>query len=74
MFKIGFVFLFAVFVACNCYEDSQVEDSEKQEDVISEERAGQTAPSELGNDEGMAEDDGFDGDDDTLIDVSENEG
>ena len=37
MFKLGFAFLFAVFFACNCYENSQAEDpAEKQDDVISE--------------------------------------
>ena len=38
MFKLGFAFLFAVFFACNCYENSRAEDpAKKQEDAIPEE-------------------------------------
>ena len=73
MFNLGFALLFVVFVSCNCYDDSQAEDSERQEDMISEERTRLTEPSER-DDEDIAEDDGVDGDDDTLIDVSEKEG
>lgn len=71
MFKLGFALLFVVFVSSNCYDDSQAEDSERQEDMISEERTRLTEPSERDD---IAEDDGVDGDDDTLIDVSEKEG
>ena len=68
MFKSGFALLFVVFASCSGYDDS-----ERQEDMISEERTHLTEPSER-DDEGIAKDDGVDGDADTLIDVSEKEG
>ena len=61
MFKLGFAFLFAVFFACNCYENSQAEDpAEKQDDVIAE---GAGSPSDE-YDDGFAENnDAVDNDD-----------
>lgn len=56
MFKLGFARVFMVFIACNCYKNSQAEDpavAEKQEDVIAGDTGGQGNPSEY--DDGLDE-------------------
>ena len=68
MFKLGFAFLFAVFFACNCYENWRAEDpAEKREDAIPEEGGG--SPSDE-YDDGFAENnDAVDNDDEPSRDA-----
>ena len=73
MFKLRLAFLFVVFLTCNFYENPRAEDSEKQEDVISEKRAGLEKPW-VKNDDRIAEEDEFDDDDEIPRDVSGEEG
>ena len=72
MFKLGFAFLFAVFFACNCYENSRAEDpAEKQEDAIPEEGGGNVSDE---YDDGFAENnDAVDNNDEPSRDESKEE-
>lgn len=73
MFKLRLAFLFVAFLACNFYENPRAEESERQEDVISEKRAGLREPW-VKNDDGVVEEDGVGDDDETPRHVSDEEG